>query len=90
MLAHSVPETDTMKSLIDLAEARNVGYVYVTDDTPPNPYNSLPAYWQAEVDHLAARCRVYMPAVLRDWPPTPTILVVPEGSQGSSVDTHSH
>jgi hypothetical protein len=48
MLVHSEPDTDTMKSHIDLAVSRNVGYVYVTDDL----YNDLPSYWQAEIDYI--------------------------------------
>jgi hypothetical protein len=52
MIVHSVPDVDTMKSYIDLAVARGIGYVYVTDDTLPNPYDSLPSYWQVEVDYV--------------------------------------
>jgi proteasome lid subunit RPN8/RPN11 len=52
LIVHSVPDVDTMKSHIDLAVARNIGYVYVTDDTLPNPYDSLPSFWQAEVDYI--------------------------------------
>ena len=52
MIAHSVPDVDTMKAHIDLTVARNIGYVYATDDTLPNPYDSLPSYWQVEVDYV--------------------------------------
>jgi hypothetical protein len=24
---------------------RNAGYLYVTNDTPPNPWDTLPPYW---------------------------------------------
>lgn len=55
-LVHSVTDVSTMKNCIDLAIARNFGYVYVTNDSPQsadgNPWNSLPSYWQEEVDYI--------------------------------------
>ena len=55
-LIHSVPDATTMKSHIDRAIARNIGYIYVTDDSPTgsdgDPWNSLPSYWQEEVDYI--------------------------------------
>ena len=57
-LIHSVPDVQTMKSYIDLAVARNIGYIYITDDSPDsddsNPWNSLPSYWQEEVEYIQA------------------------------------
>jgi hypothetical protein len=38
-----------MMSDIALAAQRNVGYVYVTDQTLPNLYSQLPSYWDQEV-----------------------------------------
>jgi hypothetical protein len=38
-----------MRAAIALAASRNVGGVYVTDDSLPNPWDSTPAYWAAEV-----------------------------------------
>jgi hypothetical protein len=35
------------------ARARNVGYIYITDDTLPNPYDRLPTYFDAEVAGIA-------------------------------------
>ena len=55
-LIHTVPDVATMKSHIDRALARNVGYIYITDDSPDNPdkdpWNSLPSYWQEEVNYI--------------------------------------
>ncbi len=55
-LIHSVPDAATMRSYIDLAVDRNIGYIYVTNDSPTDddgdPWNSLPSYWQAEVDYI--------------------------------------
>ena len=71
MLVHSTPDTNTMKSHIDLAVARKVGYVYVTDDTDTqdNPYDALPSYWQAEIDYIEPFnvCIVWLPLVLRNY-----------------------
>jgi hypothetical protein len=55
-LIHSVADAATMKSHIKNALARNLGYIYVTDDSPTSddgdPWNSLPSYWQEEIDYL--------------------------------------
>ncbi|MGD1917548.1 MAG: spherulation-specific family 4 protein [Pleurocapsa sp.] len=55
-LIHSVADSASMKKYIDLAIARNIGYIYVTDDSPDSndgdPWNSLPSYWQEEVDYI--------------------------------------
>ena len=55
-LIHSVADIDTMKICINLATQRNIGYIYVTDDSPitgdKDPWNSLPSYWQEEVDYI--------------------------------------
>jgi len=52
MLVHTTPDADAMRSHIDMAVARNVGYVYVTDDGSDNPWDSLPTFWTAEVDYI--------------------------------------
>ncbi len=56
ILIHTVPDIATMKSHIDLALKRNIGYIYITDDSPDSPdqdpWNSLPSYWEAEVNYL--------------------------------------
>lgn len=55
-LIHSVPDSVTMRSYIDIAVVRNIGYIYVTDDSPSSndgdPWNSLPSYWQEEIDYI--------------------------------------
>jgi hypothetical protein len=55
-LIHSVPNAATMEHHIALAKSRNVGYIYVTDDSPNspdrNPWNSLPSFWQEEVNYI--------------------------------------
>jgi hypothetical protein len=46
---------------LGLAEARNAGYVYVTDGAGANPYHSLPAYWASENALVAAGCAATEP-----------------------------
>lgn len=57
MLDLGISTVDQMKQAIDLAYQRNVGYVYVTDDSPAggaNPFDSLPSYWTQEVTYVAS------------------------------------
>ncbi|NJO93801.1 MAG: Spherulation-specific family 4 [Hydrococcus sp. RM1_1_31] len=55
-LIHTVLDVETMKKQINLASDRNVGYVYITDDSTSSgdgdPWNSLPSYWSQEVDYV--------------------------------------
>ena len=37
-----------------LAAKRNTGWIYVTNDTLPNPYGTLPTYWSQLVAAAAA------------------------------------
>ena len=53
LLLHSVPDVATMKAQINLAVERNIGYVYLTDDIMPNPWNSLPSFWQEMLDYIS-------------------------------------
>lgn len=54
MLVYGCAGTEAMRSNVDLAVHRNIGWVYVTPDTLPNPWDTLPAYWSALLDHAAA------------------------------------
>lgn len=55
-LIHTVPDAATMKKYIDIAVARNIQYLYITDDSPDDrdrdPWNRLPSYWQEEVNYI--------------------------------------
>jgi hypothetical protein len=55
-LIHSVPDAATMKDYLDRAITLNIGYMYITDDSPSSedgdPWNSLPSYWQEEVNYI--------------------------------------
>ena len=41
-----------MLTYLDLAVSRNAGQVYITDDVMNNPWDTLPSYWDAEVDRI--------------------------------------
>ena len=38
-----------MSQAVALSRTRNVGWIFVTDDTLPNPWDTLPAYWTQEL-----------------------------------------
>jgi hypothetical protein len=44
-LPYAVSNLALMHAFVDLAVRRNVGWIYVTDDDLPNPWDTLPAYW---------------------------------------------
>ena len=43
-----------MQAAVSLAASRNVGYIYVTNDSGANPWDTLPSYWNAEVAAVSA------------------------------------
>jgi hypothetical protein len=51
-LPYAVSSAATMTNYVQLARARNVGFIFVTDDQLPNPWDRLPEYWEAEVSLL--------------------------------------
>ena len=46
-----------MAQFINLAAARRAGFVYITDDSGNNPWDTLPSYWRAEVDKVQSMNR---------------------------------
>jgi Spherulation-specific family 4 len=55
-LVHSTTDRNVMKRTLDRAIKHKFGYIYITDDsinTPnKNPWDTLPQYWQAEVNYI--------------------------------------
>jgi hypothetical protein len=37
---------------LSLAQSRNAGWVYITDDVMPNPYDVTPSYWNTELSDV--------------------------------------
>ena len=51
-LPYNAPSATTMTNYVNLAASRNAGWIYATDDTLPNPWNTLPTYWTNEVSYV--------------------------------------
>jgi hypothetical protein len=55
-LVHTTADRKLMKSTLDRAVKNRFGYIYITDDSPntlnKNPWDTLPQYWQAEVNYI--------------------------------------
>ncbi len=51
-LIHTTSSEADMLTYLDLAVSRNAGQVYITDDVMNNPWDTLPSYWDAEVDRI--------------------------------------
>jgi hypothetical protein len=48
--AHNVSTEEQMNRSLRRAAELKIGYVFITDDVGPNPYDRLPSYWDAEVE----------------------------------------
>jgi hypothetical protein len=51
---YDVPTASDMLADLKKAVQLNAGYVYITDQTLPNPYSQLPSYWNQEVAAIAS------------------------------------
>ena len=51
-LPYNVPSATTMTNDVNLAIARNAGWIYVTGDSGANPWDTLPTYWTNEVNYV--------------------------------------
>lgn len=51
-LVYDVPTADDMEDALDKAIRFNAGYIYLTDDVLSNPWDSLPEYWDEEVEAI--------------------------------------
>ena len=58
-LVYAVPDTATMKTVLERARLFNAGYVYVTDDvlSPGHPWDTLPSYWDEEIAEINNSCQ---------------------------------
>lgn len=57
ILVHSLPEAAAMKQQLEKAIRDRAGYLYLTDDLLPNPWDRLPTYWAEEVAALRTTAR---------------------------------
>lgn len=51
-LVHATSTTSRMNDAVTKAKARNAGYVYVTNDVLPNPWDTLPSYFNSEITKI--------------------------------------
>jgi len=51
---YDVPTTSAMLVDVSTANQLDAGYVYITDQMGPNPYDQLPSYWDQEVSAVAS------------------------------------
>ncbi|HRI16564.1 MAG TPA: spherulation-specific family 4 protein [Verrucomicrobiota bacterium] len=49
-LLHSITNAAGLTNAVSLAQKRNAGFLFVTDDVLPNPWDHLPTYWDAQID----------------------------------------
>lgn len=65
-LIHTESSAATMEEYLRLALTRSTGGIYITNDVMNNPWDTLPSYWQAEVDAVAAINAALLPADFND------------------------
>jgi Spherulation-specific family 4/Ca-dependent carbohydrate-binding module xylan-binding len=55
-LIYGVPDAAGMTTVLNQSITQRAGYVYITSDTMPNPWDSLPPYWATEVAQIRQAC----------------------------------
>ena len=56
-LVHNTSTTNNMRKAVDRAHlTTRGGKVYVTNDVLPNPWDTLPSYWSAELTRINSSC----------------------------------
>lgn len=79
-LIHTTNSTD-LGSTLTQTRNNNAGWVYITDDTMPNPYDTAPTYWNTELTSVAT-----LPA---STIPNRGVTDLPAGCLDTSVHTNS-
>lgn len=69
-IVHGVSGSAAMLQVVNTGLARQLDYLFVTNDTMPNPYDTGPSYWAEE---LAALRASYIAPVLSGLPASATI-----------------
>lgn len=81
-IVYTAPNVSAMEDVVNRAKNNHVGYVYITNDTLPNPYNGLPSYWTTELSAVAS-------AATTTTSPT-TVSGTSSPASGSSPSSGSH
>ncbi len=69
-LPYNVADATLMTNDVNLAAARNVGWIYVTNDKGANPWDTLPSYWTNEVNYIQTLNQTAPATQLKLFPPT--------------------
>lgn len=78
-IAHTT-SSGNYSAALAMLRARNAGWIYITDDTMPNPYDTTPSYWSTEVNDantlpastIPNRGLAALPSGCQDLTPTAT------------------
>jgi hypothetical protein len=60
-LIYGVPDAASMTTVLNQALTRQAGYVYITSDVLPNPWDVLPPYWTTEIAQIRQACAATAP-----------------------------
>jgi len=52
-MPYNVSGIDAMRTVVKDAIIKRIGYIYISDAKPPNQWDKLPLYWEAEVDAVS-------------------------------------
>ena len=92
-LIYNVSDSRSMDNVLALSRQRNAGYVYVTSDILPNPWDVLPSYWGEEVGNLNLSCSASTPTPAPSTSPgedtTPPSVSITSPSNGSVIIRNS-
>jgi hypothetical protein len=52
-LPYNISTPDQMRTIVRDAIVKRIAYLYVSDAKPPNQWNKLPSFWEAEVEEVS-------------------------------------
>jgi hypothetical protein len=52
-MPYNIPDVETMRAVVKEAIIKRIGYLYISDAKPTNPWDKLPAYWEDEVEAIS-------------------------------------
>jgi hypothetical protein len=52
-MPYNISDVEAMRTAIKDAIIKRIGYIFISDAKPPNPWGKLPVYWEAEVDAVS-------------------------------------
>lgn len=85
-LIYNTPDVTSFNQAMVLASQRNVGYIYVTDDNLPNPWDTLASYFSTEIAYSFPFTTAQFNQDTTGNAATATILQTPRLIYGSSFN----